>query len=248
MGYGGLVVKSPIRRRKVLDSKSDAVEDALCMGHDAYRIIGSGQEPLRWCDAEVGEAVPAYASSSCATIFFPCQCHVGLLYRVVSDTITNNFSPRQNSILPFDPVNPIDSEFGQSVFNSTHPRKPLHSVAFGHIARGSGRLTESKDRCEVNQVSLREQGIHFLKRYTHSIDRESLGFRARGYTVALMLMYHMLKPPTILPFQSTKHQMSQSWSCGRWVIGTWYQVYRVIGMFTRREINRVCMGRRRETV
>ncbi|GBM08234.1 hypothetical protein AVEN_82924-1 [Araneus ventricosus] len=48
------------------------------------------------------------------------------------------------------------------VFNSTHPRKPLCSVAFGHIARGSGQLNGSKDRWEVNHVSLRDHGMHFL--------------------------------------------------------------------------------------
>ncbi|GBO30281.1 hypothetical protein AVEN_111016-1 [Araneus ventricosus] len=58
--------------------------------------------------------------------------------------------------MPFGPVNPIDSPFGQFVLNSTHPRKPLCSAAFGHIARGSGQLNRSKDRCEVIRVSLRE--------------------------------------------------------------------------------------------
>ncbi|GBN06904.1 hypothetical protein AVEN_16852-1, partial [Araneus ventricosus] len=42
--------------------------------------------------------------------------------------------------------------------------KPLCSVAFRHIVRGSGRLNGSKDRCEDNHVSLREQDIHFLPR------------------------------------------------------------------------------------
>ncbi|GBN12827.1 hypothetical protein AVEN_215691-1 [Araneus ventricosus] len=66
--------------------------------------------------------------------------------------------------MPFGPVNPIDSPYGQFVFNYTHPRKPLCSVAFGHIARGSGRLNGNKDRCEINHVSLREHGLHFLPR------------------------------------------------------------------------------------
>ncbi|GBM18839.1 hypothetical protein AVEN_203114-1 [Araneus ventricosus] len=56
--------------------------------------------------------------------------------------------------MPFGSVNPIYSPYGQFVFNSTHRRKPLCSVAFGHIARGSGRLNGSRDRCEVNHVSL----------------------------------------------------------------------------------------------
>ncbi|GBN95331.1 hypothetical protein AVEN_257525-1, partial [Araneus ventricosus] len=58
--------------------------------------------------------------------------------------------------MPFDLVNPFDSPFDQFVFNYTHPRKALCSVAFGHIARGSGRLNGSKDRCEVIHVFLRE--------------------------------------------------------------------------------------------
>ncbi|GBO33238.1 hypothetical protein AVEN_22238-1 [Araneus ventricosus] len=88
----------------------------------------------------------------------------GVLYCAVSHAITNNFSSLQNSILPFGPVNPIDSPFGQFVFNSTHPRKPLCSVAFGHIAHGSGQFNGSKDRCEVIRVSVREYGMHFLPR------------------------------------------------------------------------------------
>ncbi|GBM25979.1 hypothetical protein AVEN_223114-1 [Araneus ventricosus] len=66
--------------------------------------------------------------------------------------------------MPFGPVKPIDSPYGQFVFNYTHPRKPLCSVAFGPIARGSGRLNGSKDRCEVDHVSLREYRMHFLPR------------------------------------------------------------------------------------
>ncbi|GBM74606.1 hypothetical protein AVEN_241035-1, partial [Araneus ventricosus] len=57
--------------------------------------------------------------------------------------------------MPFGPVNPIDSPYGKFVFNYTHPRKPLCSDAFGHIARLSGQLNGSMDRCEVNHVSLR---------------------------------------------------------------------------------------------
>ncbi|GBM99131.1 hypothetical protein AVEN_124958-1 [Araneus ventricosus] len=93
--------------------------------------------------------------------------------------------------MPFGPVSPIDSPYGQFDFNSTHPRKPLCSVAFGHIARRLGQLNGSKDRCEVNHVCLREHGMHFLPGISlalHSTDREPLGFRARGYTVALMLI------------------------------------------------------------
>ncbi|GBO06788.1 hypothetical protein AVEN_255989-1 [Araneus ventricosus] len=68
------------------------------------------------------------------------------------------------------------------VFNSTHPRKPLCSVAFGHIARGSGRLTEvgSKNRCEVIYVSLWEHGIDFLPRIPIQLTGNPLGFELGG--------------------------------------------------------------------
>ncbi|GBM13810.1 hypothetical protein AVEN_129472-1 [Araneus ventricosus] len=66
--------------------------------------------------------------------------------------------------MPFGPVNPIDTPYGQYVYNFTHSRKPLCSVPFGHIARRSGQLNGSKDRCEANHVSLREHGMHFLPR------------------------------------------------------------------------------------
>ncbi|GBN53711.1 hypothetical protein AVEN_19267-1 [Araneus ventricosus] len=52
------------------------------------------------------------------------------------------------------------------------------------MALGSGQFNGSKDRCEVNHGSIREHGLHFLPSYTHSTDREPIGFRARGYTVA----------------------------------------------------------------
>ncbi|GBO45584.1 hypothetical protein AVEN_244962-1 [Araneus ventricosus] len=68
----------------------------------------------------------------------------GVLYCVVSHTITNNFSSLQNSIMPFGPVNPIDSPFGQFVLNYTHPRKSMFSVVFGHIAPGQDNLTEAR--------------------------------------------------------------------------------------------------------
>ncbi|GBN68104.1 hypothetical protein AVEN_116123-1 [Araneus ventricosus] len=66
--------------------------------------------------------------------------------------------------MPFGTVNPIDPPYGQFVHDFTHPRKPPCSVSYGHIARGSGQLNGSKDRCEVNHVSLQEQGMHFLQR------------------------------------------------------------------------------------
>ncbi|GBN17876.1 hypothetical protein AVEN_57611-1 [Araneus ventricosus] len=99
----------------------------------------------------------------------------GVLYYVVSHTITNNLSSLQNSIMPFGPVNPNYSPYAQFVFNSTHPRKPLCSVSYGHIARGTERLKGNKDRCGVNHVSLREQVCT-----SFHVDREPLGFRARG--------------------------------------------------------------------
>ncbi|GBM87535.1 hypothetical protein AVEN_21990-1 [Araneus ventricosus] len=46
--------------------------------------------------------------------------------------------------MPFGPVNPIDSTYSQFVFNYTHSRKPLCSVAFGHITRGSDDLKEAR--------------------------------------------------------------------------------------------------------
>ncbi|GBM65119.1 hypothetical protein AVEN_70838-1 [Araneus ventricosus] len=41
-------------------------------------------------------------------------------------------------------------------------QKPLCPVSYGYIAQESGQLKGSKDRCEVNHVSLREHGMHFL--------------------------------------------------------------------------------------
>ncbi|GBN16255.1 hypothetical protein AVEN_80154-1 [Araneus ventricosus] len=38
------------------------------------------------------------------------------------------------------PVNSIDSPYDQFVYNYTHSRKPLCSVAFGNIAREPGQL------------------------------------------------------------------------------------------------------------
>ncbi|GBO29740.1 hypothetical protein AVEN_243069-1 [Araneus ventricosus] len=43
----------------------------------------------------------------------------------------------------------------------------LCSVDFGHIARGSGRLNGSKDRCEVNPVVLREHAVQRPTRWHH---------------------------------------------------------------------------------
>ncbi|GBM44463.1 hypothetical protein AVEN_184678-1 [Araneus ventricosus] len=97
-----------------------------------------------------------------------------VLYCVVPHTITNNFSSLQNSVFPFGPVNPIDFPFGQLVFNFTHPRKPLCSVAFGHIARGTRRLKGSKDRSEVNHVSLRQHSMDFLPRIPIQMKGNSL--------------------------------------------------------------------------
>ncbi|GBM84155.1 hypothetical protein AVEN_31230-1 [Araneus ventricosus] len=81
--------------------------------------------------------------------------------------------------MPFGHVNPIDSPYGQFVFNCTHPRKSLCSVAFGDIARGPRRLNRSKDRgsivCEVNHVSLWEHGMHFLPRKPIQLIRNPLG-------------------------------------------------------------------------
>ncbi|GBO23065.1 hypothetical protein AVEN_169001-1 [Araneus ventricosus] len=65
-------------------------------------------------------------------------------------------------------TNPIDTNYGQFVYNYTHPRKPLCPVSFGHIARGSGQLNGSKDRCEDNHVSLLE---HFLPRIPIQLTR-----------------------------------------------------------------------------
>ncbi|GBO11562.1 hypothetical protein AVEN_263181-1 [Araneus ventricosus] len=87
--------------------------------------------------------------------------------------------------MPFGPVNPIDFPFGQFVFNYTHPTTPLCSVAFGHIARGSGRLNGSK---ESQSHSCLPTGARYAlpSAYNHSTDREPLGFQVRGYTVARM--------------------------------------------------------------
>ncbi|GBN31785.1 hypothetical protein AVEN_61649-1 [Araneus ventricosus] len=89
--------------------------------------------------------------------------------------------------MPFGPLNPIDTTYGQFVDNYTHPRKSLYSVPSGPIARGSGQFNGNKDRCEVNHDSLREHGM-LPSTYTHATCMEPFGFRAREYTVALMLM------------------------------------------------------------
>ncbi|GBO18551.1 hypothetical protein AVEN_86671-1 [Araneus ventricosus] len=104
----------------------------------------------------------------------------GVLYCVVSRTISNNFSSLPKSIMPFGPLNPIDSLYGQFVFNYTHPRNPLCSVPFGHIACGSGRLNGSKDRSEVNHVSLWEHGMHFLPSIPIQLTGNSLGSELDG--------------------------------------------------------------------
>ncbi|GBM08140.1 hypothetical protein AVEN_214471-1 [Araneus ventricosus] len=82
--------------------------------------------------------------------------------------------------MPFGPVNPFDSPYGQFVFNYTRPRKPLCSVAFGHIARGSGLFNGSKNRYEVIHVSLREHGMHFLPRIPIQLTGNPLGSELGG--------------------------------------------------------------------
>ncbi|GBN11053.1 hypothetical protein AVEN_22841-1 [Araneus ventricosus] len=77
--------------------------------------------------------------------------------------------------MSFGPVNPIDSPYGQFLCDYTHPRKPLCFVAFGHIARGSGQLNGTKDRCEVNLVSLWEHDMHFLPHIPIQLTGNSLG-------------------------------------------------------------------------
>ncbi|GBM81327.1 hypothetical protein AVEN_47413-1 [Araneus ventricosus] len=58
--------------------------------------------------------------------------------------------------MPFGPVNPIDTPYGQFVYDYTHPRKPLCFVSFG---QGQDNLTEAR-----TDVPLREHGFHFLPR------------------------------------------------------------------------------------
>ncbi|GBO37130.1 hypothetical protein AVEN_216342-1 [Araneus ventricosus] len=101
----------------------------------------------------------------------------GVLYCVVSHTITNNFSSLQNSIMTFGPINPIDPSYGQFVLNSTHPRNPLCSVGFGHIARGSDDLSEA--RTNVRSI-ISPYGRHFLKRITTQLTGNPLGSEFEG--------------------------------------------------------------------
>ncbi|GBM10139.1 hypothetical protein AVEN_258744-1 [Araneus ventricosus] len=53
---------------------------------------------------------------------------------------------------------------------------------------GSGQLNGSKDRCEVNHVSLREHGKHFLPHIPIQLTRNPLGFQARGPDISLNLV------------------------------------------------------------
>ncbi|GBN83981.1 hypothetical protein AVEN_177948-1 [Araneus ventricosus] len=68
----------------------------------------------------------------------------GVLYSVVSHTITNNFSSLQNSIMLFGPVNQFDSQYGQFVFNYPHPRKPQCSVPLDTSHAGLDDLMEAR--------------------------------------------------------------------------------------------------------
>ncbi|GBM86322.1 hypothetical protein AVEN_168840-1 [Araneus ventricosus] len=77
--------------------------------------------------------------------------------------------------MPFGPVNPIDAPYGQYVYDYTHTRKTLCLVSYGHIARGPGQLNGNEDRREVNQLSLREHGMHFLPRILIQLTRNPLG-------------------------------------------------------------------------
>ncbi|GBL88943.1 hypothetical protein AVEN_148747-1 [Araneus ventricosus] len=86
--------------------------------------------------------------------------------------------------MPFGNVNPmgkcsINTPYGQYVYNYTHPRKPLCSVPNGHKARTSGQINGSKDRCEVNNISLEEHGMHFLPRI-HGAGSRSTGRKVSG--------------------------------------------------------------------
>ncbi|GBN10802.1 hypothetical protein AVEN_239878-1 [Araneus ventricosus] len=94
--------------------------------------------------------------------------------------------------MPFDPVNLIDTPYGQYVYNYTHRRKPLCSVSYGHIARGSGQLNGSKDRCEVNHVSLQEHGMHFLPRIPIQLTGNPW-FRAWGVYSGINVMNRCFK-------------------------------------------------------
>ncbi|GBN10044.1 hypothetical protein AVEN_22526-1 [Araneus ventricosus] len=85
-----------------------------------------------------------------------------LIYLYLEDLISCPNFPKSNYVLW--PCKSNRYHFGQYASNYTHPRKPLCSASFGHIARGSGQLNGSKDRCEVSHVSLRKHGMHFLTR------------------------------------------------------------------------------------
>ncbi|GBN54716.1 hypothetical protein AVEN_39515-1, partial [Araneus ventricosus] len=74
--------------------------------------------------------------------------------------------------MPFCPASPIDTPYGQFLYSYTHPRKPLCSVPFGHIARGSGQLNGSKGKCEVNHVPMEARYTCSTDTYTHSTDWE----------------------------------------------------------------------------
>ncbi|GBO02433.1 hypothetical protein AVEN_16330-1 [Araneus ventricosus] len=84
------------------------------------------------------------------------------------------------------------------VYNCTHPRKPLSSVAFGRIVRGSGQLNGSKDRCEVNHVSMRKHGMNFLQRIPIQMTGNSLGSKSgvyRGINVNVLASGELFSSP-----------------------------------------------------
>ncbi|GBN12160.1 hypothetical protein AVEN_241057-1 [Araneus ventricosus] len=92
--------------------------------------------------------------------------------------------------MTFGPTNPIHTPYGQFVYNYTHPRKPLCSAAFGHIALWSRQLnvmtnvtTKRGNRCEVNHVFLRKHGMHFLPRIPIQLSGNPLGSELGVYSV-----------------------------------------------------------------
>ncbi|GBO00890.1 hypothetical protein AVEN_162730-1 [Araneus ventricosus] len=82
--------------------------------------------------------------------------------------------------MPFGPVNAIDTPYGQILYNYTHLRKPLCSVSFGHFTLGSGQLNVSKNRCEINHVSLREHDMDFLPRIPIQLTGYPSGYELVG--------------------------------------------------------------------
>ncbi|GBN81647.1 hypothetical protein AVEN_150824-1 [Araneus ventricosus] len=80
--------------------------------------------------------------------------------------------------MPIDPENPSDAPYGKFVYNYPHPRKPLCSISSGHI----GQLNGSKDRSEVNHVSLLEHDMHFVPRIPIQLTGNSLGSELGVYS------------------------------------------------------------------